>query len=63
MKHHFRIRLALEFRAGRFKLRPQCAEILDNPVMHHSDTLCHVRMRIRFGWLAMRRPPRMPDRR
>ena len=61
MRDDLRVGLARKRAAGGGDLAPQRLEILDDAVVDDGHLLGGVRMRVRFGRRAMRRPARMAD--
>ena len=59
----FRVGIRAENSAFRAQLVAQLEEIFDNAVMHNHEfaVAAVMRMRVAGGWLAVRRPARMPD--
>ena len=61
MRDHLAVGFGCELGALGFKLAAQLAEILDDAVMHDSEPLGRMRMRVGFVRPAMRRPAGMAD--
>ncbi len=61
MRDDFRVGLARQRAPGGLDLALQRLKILDDAVMDDGDAVGRLRMRIRFGRSAMRRPARMAD--
>src|SRR5262245_48538415 len=61
MGDHLGVGLRCEFGPAPFELFAQLAEVLNDPVVDHRQTLCRVRMRVLLARPPMRCPACMSD--